>query len=208
MWAVKHFRPYLYGNQCLVYTDHQALKSLLNTPQPSGKLARWGLALQEMDLHIQHRSGKHNENADALSRYPHSQGIEMDADSADGVVATLGEDTPEDLAALQRKDCDLGIIITFLETGVLPQEEKLARRLVFMQSQFVMDDDVLYWVAGDATLRVVPPECVRQKLFREAHCGPFGGSPQPANEALLVERDESGFHSLERGLSDVCHLWP
>ena len=54
VWAVKHFRPYLYGNPCLVYTDHQALKSLLNTPQPSGKLARWGLALQEMDLTIQH----------------------------------------------------------------------------------------------------------------------------------------------------------
>ena len=39
-WAVKHFRPYLYGHQCDIYTDHEALKSLLNTPQPSGKLAR------------------------------------------------------------------------------------------------------------------------------------------------------------------------
>ena len=37
VWAVKHFRPYLYGQKCVVYTDHQAL---LNTPQPSGKLAR------------------------------------------------------------------------------------------------------------------------------------------------------------------------
>ena len=39
VWAVKHFRPYLYGHQCDIYTDHEALKSLLNTPQPSGKLA-------------------------------------------------------------------------------------------------------------------------------------------------------------------------
>ena len=45
VWAAKHFRPYLYGHQCTVYTDHEALKSLLNTPQPSGKLARWGMAL-------------------------------------------------------------------------------------------------------------------------------------------------------------------
>ena len=47
VWAVKHFRNYLYGHRCDVFTDHQALKSLLNTPQPSGKLARWGMALQE-----------------------------------------------------------------------------------------------------------------------------------------------------------------
>ena len=45
VWAVRHFRPYLYGHHCTVVTDHEALKSLLNTPQPSGKLARWGLSL-------------------------------------------------------------------------------------------------------------------------------------------------------------------
>ena len=40
VWAVKHFRPYLYGHSCEVYTDYSALASLLNTTQPSGKLAR------------------------------------------------------------------------------------------------------------------------------------------------------------------------
>ena len=73
VWAVKHFRPYLYGHQCDIYTDHEALKSLLNTPQPSGKLARWGMAIQELDVRILHRSGKHNANADALSRVPLEQ---------------------------------------------------------------------------------------------------------------------------------------
>lgn len=46
VWAVKHFRLYLYGHTCEVFTDHSALTSLLNTPQPSGKLARWGMAIQ------------------------------------------------------------------------------------------------------------------------------------------------------------------
>ena len=32
VWALKHFHQYLYGNRCQVFTDHEALKALLNTP--------------------------------------------------------------------------------------------------------------------------------------------------------------------------------
>ena len=66
VWAVRYFRSYLLGHPCVVYTDHIACLSILNTARPSGKLARW----QEMDLTIKHKSGKKNTNADALSRCP------------------------------------------------------------------------------------------------------------------------------------------
>ena len=42
-------------------TDHEALKGLLNTPHLSGKLERWGLAIQELDLKI--HSLLHHEHA-------------------------------------------------------------------------------------------------------------------------------------------------
>lgn len=61
VWAVRHFRHYLYGHRCTVFTDHEALKSLLNTPHPSGKLAR------DLNLKIEYRPGKGNTKADALS---------------------------------------------------------------------------------------------------------------------------------------------
>ena len=48
--VVKHFCPYLYGHKCQIIMDHEALKSLLNTPHPSGKLAHWGLATQELRI--------------------------------------------------------------------------------------------------------------------------------------------------------------
>ena len=60
VWAAKHFRHYLCGHKCVIFTDHEALKSLLNTPHPSGKLARCGLILQDMELEIKYRSGKKN----------------------------------------------------------------------------------------------------------------------------------------------------
>ena len=69
VWAVKHYHPYIYSQRCRVITDHQALKSL-NTPQPSGKLARWGMVLQDVDIDIEYRAGRKNEKVDALSRYP------------------------------------------------------------------------------------------------------------------------------------------
>lgn len=91
VWAVKNFRAYLYGHKCTVFTDHEALKSLLNMPQPSGELARWGMALQELDLTIMHRSGKHNSNADALSRCPLP--TSTDENPTAEVVAPLTEET-------------------------------------------------------------------------------------------------------------------
>ena len=68
VWAVRYFRPYILGHPCTVYTDHVACLSILNTEKPSGKLARWALTIQEMDLTIKHKPGKANSNADALSR--------------------------------------------------------------------------------------------------------------------------------------------
>ena len=69
-WAVRHFWQYLNGHHCHVHTDHEAQKSLLNSPHPSGKLARWGLAIQELDLVIHYKPGRTNQEADALSRSP------------------------------------------------------------------------------------------------------------------------------------------
>ena len=41
VWALNHFHAYLYGNEVIVYTDHPAVKAVLETPNPSAKHARW-----------------------------------------------------------------------------------------------------------------------------------------------------------------------
>ena len=172
VWATKHFRPYLYGHHCEVYTDHEALKSLLNTPQPSGKLARWGMALQELDLTILHRARKHNTNADALSWHPLTHDTEGDTGTpSESVIAFEAE---EDLADLQRRDSKLIPIIDYLEKGILPSSEQAAKRLALTESQYMIHDHVLFRVEPDSTLRVFPPVSSREKPFKEAHGGRFG----------------------------------
>ena len=37
-WGAKHFRAYLCGYKCIVYTDHAPLRSMLRAQHPSGKL--------------------------------------------------------------------------------------------------------------------------------------------------------------------------
>ena len=41
VWAMSHFRSYLYSQDVTVYTDHSAVKAILNAPSPTGKHARW-----------------------------------------------------------------------------------------------------------------------------------------------------------------------
>ena len=67
VWAVKHFMPYLFGHRCTVYTNQSPLRSILMTQHPSGKFARWRLALVELALEIKYRPCRINVNADDLS---------------------------------------------------------------------------------------------------------------------------------------------
>ena len=203
VWAVKHFRPYLYGHQCEVFTDHVALKSLLNTPQPSGKLARWGMAIQELDLTISHRAGKHNANADALSRSPLPHSCEADTSSPDAVIASLvAEEVEENLASLQQKDPELATIMGYLETGALPEDESVSKRLSLTESQYLLQDGVLYHVEEDSTLHVVPPSESRKKLFTEAHGGRFG-----AHLGDVKVHSELKWHYWWRGMWGDITKW-
>jgi hypothetical protein len=70
VWATKHFRPYLYGQTFKIITDHRPLIWLFNCTDPSSRLIRWRLKLEEYDYEIFYKPGRINSNADALSRNP------------------------------------------------------------------------------------------------------------------------------------------
>ena len=63
-----HFRPYLYGRKFHIFTDHRPLVWLINCKDPSSRLVRWRLKLEEFDYDISYKPGNQNRNADALSR--------------------------------------------------------------------------------------------------------------------------------------------
>ncbi|GFX68209.1 retrovirus-related Pol polyprotein from transposon 17.6 [Trichonephila clavipes] len=100
VWATNKFRPYIFGKHFTVVTDHHSLCWLMNLKDPSGRLARWALRLQEHDFDVKYKTGKKHSDADALSRNP----VEEETETSDKFLAVT---TSMNLAMEQKKDQDL-----------------------------------------------------------------------------------------------------
>ena len=70
VYGIQQFRSYLFGRHFTVFTDQRSLKWLMKMKNPSGRLARWVISLQQYDFTIEYKPGSENLAADALSRLP------------------------------------------------------------------------------------------------------------------------------------------
>lgn len=86
IWAVKHFRPYLYGRRFKLVTDHQPL--IYSMTSANQKIIRWKLDLSEFDFETIYKPGRENVVADALSRIKQT---EINSNSQDSTEDTQDE---------------------------------------------------------------------------------------------------------------------
>ncbi|CAM9272525.1 unnamed protein product, partial [Heterosigma akashiwo] len=69
VWATDLYRSMLVGRHFILETDHfRALRQLLTTRDPAGRLCRWMLKLQELDMDIFHKKGRDHIPADFMTR--------------------------------------------------------------------------------------------------------------------------------------------
>nr|GEW60549.1 reverse transcriptase domain-containing protein [Tanacetum cinerariifolium] len=92
VYAFEKFGPYLVLSKSIVYTDHSALKYLLNKQDAKLRLLRWVLLLQEFDITILDKKGSENLATDHFSRLenPHQDVFENKDINENFPLETLG----------------------------------------------------------------------------------------------------------------------
>lgn len=118
VWACKYFRPYLFGNKFTLFTDHKPLQYVFNIKDPSSKLVRWRLSLEEFDYDIKYCAGTQNVVADGLSRIK-IESNEINNSVASSVKNTLMQNNAdEDLETVHSADTDDSYFIKITEKPV------------------------------------------------------------------------------------------
>ena len=148
--GIKYFRIYIESTHFKVFTDHIALKWLLNFESTKKRLYRWSQELSTYDFEVIHRPGKHMVHVDALSRAP--------------VCLSIKD---EDILSIQRQDLSANntyhspvrVITNKTETPVETQQ----------RPQFICTSDALLTIERNGRqLKQVPPSLVREVLV-ETH---------------------------------------
>ncbi|KAE8910793.1 hypothetical protein PF003_g5136 [Phytophthora fragariae] len=153
VWAVKLFRPYLYGRKFVLMTDHAALKWLMTSKELAGRLHRWALQLQVYDFEVVYRPGSSNVVADALSRAPARVVTAASQDNEtrqDGVREGEGSDgqlTDQAIKAEQAQD---------------RTAQNLVLKGKYGGRKIVVENEVVHIVENDGSKRVVLPTALRE----------------------------------------------
>ena len=212
VWATLHLRPYLERTRFTIRTDHEALRWLLNLRDPRGRLARWGLRIQEFDFEIQYRPGSSHALADGPSRLattgldeshlndeipclPRFSRHVLRPQTADERSEAPSPSREITTAMVVRND-ELRLPISVDEMLVEQSRDEYcqwARRQMDLStsSPFAIDQHgvLIRRSPLDGTLQVVVPESLRRRLLDIAHNPPISAHPGRSRMYQTLRRD-------------------
>jgi len=154
IWAIDRFRPYLYGVEFDLITDHKPLTYMTDLNLGSARITRWKMRLQEYNFNIIHKAGKDHTNADTLSRIVESL---CPIESSGGVLDELKMQT------LQQADKTLSQIRTRLEKGEIAAGYRLVNGILFIKQK----EGKEYGPSND--FRLVVPEAMIGDVLQTCH---------------------------------------
>ncbi|UYV74615.1 K02A2.6-like [Cordylochernes scorpioides] len=178
IFGISKFYKYLYGRDFKIITDHKPLLGIFNPNKPipqmlSLRMMRWSLTLASYSYQIEHRSGRMNANADALSRAPHEKTSKETPEPVDVFLMETNEESPleaKEVAKLTQEDSVLGIIVEWTRIGWpahCPAEK--FRPYFNRRNELSLHRECLLWGNGV----VIPPVLQRRTIeqLHETHPG-------------------------------------
>ncbi|KRY26847.1 Transposon Ty3-I Gag-Pol polyprotein, partial [Trichinella spiralis] len=198
VWALREFRPYLYGQRFLVRTDHSCLRWLTTFKEPEGQVARWLESLAELDVEVEHRAGRLHGNADALSRTNCTQC---------GRLNFKGQ-----LLAAQQADPEIQLLRQWLVGASwqveCPPECSRDMHVLWQQRCSWVDEDGLIWrhcrglTAEEGVKQELVPRALRNEVLQSMHDSRYAGH---LGERRTLARVRSRFHWP--GMSGDVYTW-
>src|SRR5277367_2492833 len=167
VYALQKFRNYLLGSHFKMFTDHSALKYLVNKPVLGGRICRWLILFPEYDFEIIVKPGRLNLGPDHLSRLESGE-----------EPTSLDESLPDaQLFAIQMVDDYFQDIVQFLSTGIAPSgmSTQQKKQLAVKATDFTLIAGQLYKMGLDEILRRCVLEHEKPLILAEAHAGAAGG---------------------------------
>ncbi|XP_073841503.1 uncharacterized protein [Musca autumnalis] len=151
VWGIRKMRPYLEGYEFQVLTDHLALKWLNAIDNPTGRVARWALELQQYRYTVKYRKGGLNVVADALSRQP--------AESLQRAVTETMDDCPWIRTKMKEMSRNAAKFPDYAVVG-----HNLYRHIPRHPSD-----------VENTTWKLCVPTPLRARVLEENHCQPAAG---------------------------------
>ncbi|XP_076933079.1 uncharacterized protein LOC143598855 [Bidens hawaiensis] len=185
VYALDKFRSYIWGSKVIVYSDHFAVRYLMDKKDAKPRLFRWVLLLQEFDLKIRDKKGTENVVADHLSR------IVLEDGDGDGPI---NESFPDEQILAVSQNPWFANIVNFKIAGDLPERwpRRKKKHLVSHAKQYIWDDPDLFKIGADQMIRRCISEEDVRSVLEHAHSSTCGGhfSGQKTARKVLT----SGFY--------------
>ncbi|XP_070002016.1 uncharacterized protein [Nicotiana sylvestris] len=171
VFAFDKFRSHLIGSKVIVYTDHAAIRYLIEKKESNPRLIRWVHLLQEFDLQIRDRKGIENQVADPLSR--------LEGDEKKVEVEDITETFPDEqlLAMTMEETPWYADIANYLASGIVPHELSPIQKKKFFRDcrYYYWDEPLLFKIYVDNMIRRCIPKKDQHSILQACHALPYGG---------------------------------